>query len=329
MLVRARNPRRLSALIVSIALLGLAAAGCGITKTVTDYWDHIMDSRDTSLRKRIVVAPFVSRLPHLKVRAQAVGKAITQRLAKQGGMVLVDFKLLREELAKVSPKIKSTEERIVVAAMRLGLNTVLTGSLTNLGVKYDKTGIYGFRENEPFARLELNMKLIDVATGVLLAEHALDSKLEMTPVQGTNILHGQPFPPKIVDELQAELVPPAVDWVVKKVNAQAWTGFILAVDGKQVKTTVGRDTGLSVGDILVAYAKGERIRSGSGRILTMPGPPVAKLKLTKLEARTAWAEVLPLKAEEKDEDKDKKDKKDAKPAPKPITLQPGQVLRTY
>ena len=326
MLVRVKKPRRLVLLIALMALTGLVAAGCGITKTVSNYWDNIMDSQDTGLRKRIVVAPFVSRLPHLQARAQAVGKAIAQRLEKKGGMVLVDFKLLREELGKVSPKIKHPEERIVAAAMRLGLNTVLTGSLTNLAVKYDKTGIYGFREHQPFAMLELDMKLIDVATGVLLAENANNTKEELTSLQGTNILHGQPFPPKIVDELQAELVMPAVNWVSKKVSAQAWTGFILAVDGKRVKVTVGRDTGLSVGDMLVAYGKGERIRSGSGRILTMPGPPVAKLKLVKLEARTAWAEVLPQKA--KEEDKDKKDDKDAKEAPKPLALEPGQVLRT-
>lgn len=327
MLVRVKKSHRLAVLIAFVALMGLVAAGCGFTTTVRNYWDNMMDSQDTGLRKRVVVAPFVSRLPHLQARAQAVGKAISQRLEKKGGMVLVDFKLLREELAKVNPAIKHPEERIVAAAMRLGLNTVLTGSLTNLAVKYNKAGIYGFRENEPFAMLELDMKLIDVATGVLLAEHANNSKQQLTPIEGTNILHGQPFPPKIVDELQADLVVPAINWVSKKVSAQAWTGFILAVDGKRVQVTVGRDTGLSVGDMLVVYGKGESIRSGSGRILTMPGPPVAKLKLVKLEARTAWTEMLPQEVEE--EDKDKKEDKDAKEAPKPLVLEPGQALRTY
>ncbi|RJX35210.1 MAG: hypothetical protein C4525_04690 [Desulfarculus sp.] len=299
-------------LIVLGSLLVLGQAGCGLPQKVSDAWFDLMDSRDTNLRKRVVVAPFVSRFPHLRARAQAVGLAVAQRLEKQGGIVLVDFKLLQDALTKVDPGIKNNEERIVAAAKTLGLNTVLSGALTNLALQYDKTGIYGFRENEPFALLELNLRLIDVATGVLLAEGVQDSKLKLSDLVATNITLGQPYPADVLNKLQADLVPPTVKWVGRNVAAQAWTGFVLALQGGQVKVTVGRDTGLSVGDLLVVYGRGTQIRSGSGRILFLPGAPVGRLKLVKLDARSSWA-VPMAEAGGK----------------KPGPFEPGQTLRTH
>ena len=143
---------------------------------MSDYWHDLMDSQDTNLRKRVVVAPFLSRLPGLEARAKALGLAISQRMEKQGGMVLVEFKDLRQALTQVSPRIENSEDRIVAAARTLGLNTVLSGAVVNLAMQYDKTGIYGFRENQPFALMELDLKLIDVATGVLLAETTLTTR---------------------------------------------------------------------------------------------------------------------------------------------------------
>lgn len=310
-------------LIITATLL-LSLAGCGITDTVKDYWHDMMDSQDTNLRKRVVVAPFLSRLPGMEDRAKAVGKAISQRLDKQGGVVLVEFSELRSTLAKVSPKITNSEDRIVDAARTLGLNTVVSGAIVNLSVQYDKTGIYGFRENEPFGLMELDLKLIDVATGVLLGETSIASRVKLTETGASNIRLGKPFPDKVVNILQAELVDPALKWVSNKVSAQAWVGFILAVDKRRIQVTVGRDTGLPLGAELVAYAQGQRIKSGSGRIIYLPGPPVGRLKLVEFEARTAWAEPVLVKEEKKEEKKEGE-----KAAPKErYSFQPGQVLRT-
>lgn len=358
------RPRRLAGLL--IIGLALSALGCGFTQTVTDYWHGLMDSQDTNLRKRVVVAPFLSRLSGLEARSQALGLAISQRLEKQGGIVLVDFKDLRQALTQVNPRIQNSEDRIVAASRTLGLNTVLSGAVVNLAMQYDKTGIYGFRENQPFAIMELNLKLIDVATGVLLAETTFTTRAELSETEASNVRLGQPFPPKVVDKLQGDLVAPALRWVSQNVAAQAWVGFILAVDGKRVKVTVGRDTGLPKGAELVAYAKGQSIKSGSGRILYLPGPVVGRVKLVQFEARTAWAEVVSLAADEAEKaEQEKKEelakekqseqalqktKMDAKPADgkmefkaapkgkparptgKPaaprLTFEPGQVLRT-
>lgn len=290
-------PPRLLAVVLLMGI-ALTALGCGFTQSMSDYWHDLMDSQDTNLRKRVVVAPFLSRLPGLEARAKALGLAISQRLGKQGGMVLVDFTELRQALTKVNPAIQNSEDRIVAAARTLGLNTVLSGALVNLAVQYDKTGIYGFRENQPFAVMELDLKLIDVATGVILAETTETTRAELTAIDASNIRMGQPFPPKSVDKLQAEMVEPSLRWIGQNIAAQAWVGFILAVDGKRIQVTVGRDTGLPVGAELVAYGRGEAIKAGSGRLLYLPGPVVGRIKLTQLDSRTSWGEVVWLAAED-------------------------------
>lgn len=304
-LIKCRPRFSVALLLVGIALTAL---GCGFTQTVSDYWHDLMDSQDTNLRKRVVVAPFLSRLPGLEDRAKALGLAISQRLEKQGGIVLVDFKELRQGLAQVSPSVENSEDRIVAAARALGLNTVLSGALVNLATHYDKTGIYGFRENQPFAVMELDLKLIDVATGVLLAETTLSTRSEMSETEASNVRLGQPFPPKLITKLQGDLVEPALRWIGQNISAQAWVGFILSVEGDRIKVTVGRDTGLSLGSELVVYAKGEPIKSGSGRMLYLPGPLVGRIKVVQFESRTAWAVPVFLAADEAEKAEKEKQK---------------------
>lgn len=50
-------PPRLLAVVLLMGI-ALTALGCGFTQSMSDYWHDLMDSQDTNLRKRVVVAPF-------------------------------------------------------------------------------------------------------------------------------------------------------------------------------------------------------------------------------------------------------------------------------
>lgn len=303
-----------------VALLVLAAlllGGCGMTTKVVEYWE----GQDSSLRKRVSVAPFSANLEVLKPQAQAMQKIIAKGLEQQGGLVLLDFASLDQEMAQLPQKSGSAEDLAYEAGRRMGLNTVLAGNLTDLAVVRQMKGIYGFRDNAPFLTLEGEFRLLDMTTSTILAQTSFRQQEVISDVDAEGITMNNATPdPKVVAKLVAEMTKEVQAWVQGKINAQPWGGTVLEVKGDKVLLTVGRDTGLPTGASLVIYALGDRIKCGTGQEICLTGPPVAKVRLLELGARSSWAEVAQ-RVQPPAPDKNT-------PAPPPAPILPGQIVRT-
>jgi hypothetical protein len=299
------GPSRWLILAALLAALPTLLVGCGLGSAVTDY----IDSKDTSLRKRVAVVPFDSGVKDLRPRAAALGKALTQHLAKQGGLVLVDFAEVETALAALPPGNNPLEERVQTAARETGLTAVVAGVLTDLSVQYRLKGVYGFRDNTGFLTLEAQLRVMDIGTGTVAGQMAFRREAAIDDIQAEAIKSGAQPDPKIADKLLAELVEDTQRWTAAQVNAIAWTGQVMAVEGNRIKVSVGRDTGFPLGSVLNVYALGERIKTGAGQELALPGPLTGKLRLVEMGARASWAEPV--------QDKDLKN-----------NFEPGQLIRT-
>lgn len=343
---RPANHARPIIMLLALFMAAALLAGCGVTQLVKDTASAVGEyfESDSYLRKRVVMIPFSSAIKGLDVRAKAYGKILRSRLSKQNMFTLTDPDKLLAVMRQIPASVRDPEERMILAARRLGLNTILTGKLSDLSVAYDLTGIYGFRENTPFLRLEADVALLDVATGTLLARRSLVMREKLSDEVAEGIKLGKSPDPKMVDKLQAQLIKPSFSWVSKRISKQRWTGYLLEVEGKKLKTSAGRDTGITPGMELVIYAQGERIITGSGRPVYAMGVIVGKARISKIMARTSWAEFIPnpdlIKEQPKDEAKDKSEAKDkdkakekekakAKPKPKPTQPKVGYWLRAY
>lgn len=344
--MKRRRPCRVPALAAALLATLFLLSSCGIADVWHDTTEYLAGyfHSDDNLRKRVVVMPFTSKIPGLAARAHALGEILRKRVAASGSYTMDDPAKLQAAVKQVAPAVRNRQERMIMAARRLGLNTVVTGRLSDLSVAYDLTGIYGFRENTPFLRLEADLTVIDVASGTIMGIKSFVQRHKLDDVTAEAIKLGAKPKPKLVDKLQAKLVQPCLEWLQDTIGDQPWAGYIFEVKGKKAKVSVGRDTGLSLGDELTVYAHGERIMSGAGRLIYLPGPPVAKVRITKLMPRSAWAEILPLPPDEQppppppppaEEGKGKKakgEKQAKKPEtkkPAPPKVRPGMLLRAY
>ena len=186
-------------------------AGCGMPEVVKDSYEYVtslFDKGDSSLRKRLVVVPFHSGIKGLNARAMALSKILVSRLPGQGNLVLVKLETLQKEMDKIGARIRDPQERMLVAGRRLGINTILTGRITDLSVSYRFKGVYGFRDNTPFLGLEFDLSLYDVTTGTLLSQTSKRQELALTDMESENIKLGKAPPVKKVDELAAISVEP-------------------------------------------------------------------------------------------------------------------------
>lgn len=304
-----------------LVVLALLVQGCGLTSTVTDY----LDSRDGGLRKRVAVAPFTSGVASLKGQAALLQKSIEQRLVSQG-VASVPFAVLQAEMDKVPKNVVNAEDRAIEAGRQIGINAVLAGNLTDLSIQRRLKGIYGFRDNVPFLNLEAELRLLDVTTGTVIGQESFKRQEEVDDVEGERIETGGQPPAKLVEKLMAEITKDTGDWVAKQISMLPWGGVVLALEPKRIKVAGGRDSGLSVGNTLVVYGLGEHIKAGTGQDLVLPGPKVAKIRISELGDRYSWATIEErftdpkLKAKDKDKDKET--------PPVYLEFEVGQYVRT-
>ncbi len=301
-----KYPPRLGRLLAPLSLLTavLLLAGCGLGQTVSTYWE----GKDTSVRKRVAVAPFTSAVKGQEERAQALQKALAEALARQSGMALVPYAELEAAIAQVDPAIKDGEDRAMAAGRELGLAAIVAGNLVDLSIEYRLKGIYGFRDNTSFLGLEAEMKVFEPSSNTVAAQTSFRKEEVIDDIDAESFKNGRPAKPAVMEKLVSQLSKDCQDSVVSTINGLTWKGSVLAVEGDKVQVSAGTEAGFSTGDVLSVYAVGEKLRGGSGQTIILPGPQVGRLRLTQMGARVSWAEVLPQDGK--------------KPA-----LEPGQLLR--
>ena len=302
------------ALMILLAL----TAGCSWVSRTTESVMTYFESTDTNLVKRVCLLPPETAVKELEKTTRQWVPQIKQAMSQAPGLKMVPFAKFNQAVAALPSRIRGSEERIIAAGRRLGLNAIIAAQVVDLSLDNRLEGIIGFRDNTDFLGLEANLRIYDVASGTVLVQDTLRPEVEVDSITATNMRQGQAAPQELVDALVVELTKNAREWIIKSISAQPWAGFILAVKGDKVQVTVGQDTGFGEGAVVVAYGKGEKLRSGAGTILYLPGPPVAHLRLTEIGPETSWALATPVITK-----KDKEKKAEATP------LEPGMVVRSH
>ncbi len=301
------------ALLIMLVLL----AGCSWVSRTTERVVTYFESTDTNLVKRVCLLPPETAVKDLEQTTRQWVPQIQKAMAQVPGLEMVSFAKFNQVVAALPSRVRGSEDRIIAAGRRLGLNAVIAAQVVDLSLDNRLEGIIGFRENTDFLGLEANLRIFDVASGTVLAQDTLRPEVEVDPLIATNIRQGEKPPQALVDQLVVALTKKARDWMSTSISAQPWAGYILAVRGNKVQVTVGRDTGFGSGDTVVAYGRGEKLRSGAGTILYLPGVPVARLRLGEIGRETSWAVATPIIT----------NKKGKKAGPTP--LEPGMVLRSH
>jgi hypothetical protein len=283
----------LAALLISLCLL-ISALGCGgkSASGTPVTLGNVFPGSD-NLTKRLVVVPFSSGIPTLKDRAQDLEAGVNQYLKSLNRFALTDFEELAQAMKQVHSAVNDPRARMLMAGRLLGLNTIISGQMTDLSVEYSLTGIYGFRDNTPFLGLESELTVIDVASGTILGQRPFRQEEEISDVEAEGIKLGESPKKDKVDKLAQRMNARIKEWIGEILSGQGWTGYVLAVEGNRVKITAGKDTGFKKGDQLSLYALGERIVSGTGLPLYLPGPLAGTIILNEIGDRTTWADFVP------------------------------------
>lgn len=242
-------------------------------------------SKYTGPKRRIGVVDFENKAPYGQGRLGNVATDILiTELVKPGKFIVVERDKLNRVLEEqklgqtgtIDPNTAAKVGRI------LGLNAIVTGAVTEFGVKTEGTEYLLTQSKKQIAQATVDIRVVDVETGqVLLADSgqgvAKTSKRSFLGLGGRagydETIEG--------DALRAALVK-FVDNIINQVNAKPWSCRVAAVEGDQVYLEAGQQSGLELGQKLTVYHTGKDIVSPTtGLVIGQTEDQIGTLKVDR------------------------------------------------
>ena len=243
-----------------------------------------------------------------------VGKGVSiqliQRLLHGGKYTILDRSALEELLAQQSKTERESMDAYGMAARvgrLLSLDAMIIGAVTRYGVEDNNSGsgggITGVRTRKSKAVVEITAGVFNITTGEVMAQFTGTG--ESTHPGEITILgrgHGkgamQMLSGEFVESLFPEATSNAVEQVAKQIDGfadqipalRAIEGRIVEVAGDTLTLTVGRASGIRVGDRVEVLREASRITGASDSDVAQPVPEhVGSARVTQVAEEYATA----------------------------------------
>ena len=232
-------------------------------------------------KKRIAVLDFEDKSGHQHSGWRDVGRGMADMLVtslvKTNRFIVIEREQINKIMAEqafglsgaVNPDTAAKIGRII------GVGVIVTGGVTEFGVKESKMGVGGLGRVLPFggggkierntARVALDVRFIDTTTGqILLAEmaegeessHGVDVDLSIAP----SVDFGKEgFDEIVIGKATRKTVEKVVEKIKEAMENVPWQGSIVKVSGEQIYINTGSDDGREPGNEFVVYRAGEEL----------------------------------------------------------------------
>ena len=212
---------------------------------------------------RVAVVKFQDKSAYGRGRlGGAVQDILTTELAKSGRFILVarggdlDVILDEQDLAKAGGVKAGTG---AAAGEVLGLNAVVTGAVSQFGVKQKSATYLVGASKTQTAEATVDVRVIDAATGQVIFADSGNGVHETSSTQVLGIGGATGYDETIEGKALRAAIAKFIDNMVRRLEAIEWSGKVAAVDGDEVTVNAGRKTGLLAGDRLRVFGEGREV----------------------------------------------------------------------
>lgn len=264
---------------VSIALAGLAGlflAGCATTPPVTGPSDRpsapaaVMPKAEAQApivtrgpKKRVAVIRFQDKSAYGRGRlGEAVQDILTTELAKSGLFILVsrgadlDLVLDEQDIGKSGIVKEGTGPK---SGEVLGLNAIVTGAVSQFGVKQKSaTYLLGASKTQT-AEATVDVRVVDATTGQVIFAESGTGVQEESSTQVLGIGGARGYDETMEGKALRAAISKFIDNLIQRMEAIPWSGKVAAVDGDEITINAGRKTGLIEGDRLRVFGEGREV----------------------------------------------------------------------
>lgn len=244
----------------------------------------ILNEIKPGFKYRIAVVDFEDKTKYGQARlGSAISDILTTELAKSDIFIIVE----REKLQRVFEEQKLQQsgliqdESVVALGQILGLNALITGSVSQFGMKVEGENALFVQTKRQIAEAVVDIRVIDAQTGkVLYADSGKGTaKKESGSFLGMGSSAG--YDETLGGKALREAILKFVNNIVLKISNERWFCTIAELEGNNIYLDAGIESGLEIGTCLEVYHTGKEVRSASGELIGKIEEKIGTIKIVK------------------------------------------------
>lgn len=219
---------------------------------------------------RVGIVDFVNKTSYGAGRlGTSASDILTTELFKTGAFILIERAQLKQVLGEqaLAQTGAVNPETAAKAGKVLGLNALVTGSISQFGVSTGGADYGVYKQKIQTAKCTVDVRVVDASTGQLLFAESGKGEFEKKAQEVLGLGTRAGYDETLGQEALRSAITKFMDNLVQQLQTVEWTGRIASVSGNDIYINVGRDAGLKMGDTLVVQTLGKEIFDPQTKLL--------------------------------------------------------------
>ena len=211
---------------------------------------------------RVGIVDFVNKSSYGAGRlGTSASDILTTELFKTGAFIMIERDRLKQVLGEqaLGQTGVVSAETAAQAGKVLGLNALVTGSISQFGVSTGGADYGVYKQKVQTAKCTVDVRVVDASTGQLLFADSGKGEFERKAQEVLGLGTRAGYDETLGQEALRSAITKFMDNLVQKLQSVEWAGAVAMVSGTDVYINAGRDVGLNPGDILMVQTLGQEI----------------------------------------------------------------------
>jgi len=269
----------------AVLLPGCATTGVKTMNAMSVKETETVQSQYTGPKRRIAVIDFENKT---KYGARRLGNSasdiLVTELVKSDKFIVIE----REKLNKIieEQKLSMTDlidqDSAVQAGKLLGVSAIVTGSISQFGVKEESVDALLVQTKNQIAQAVVDIRVIDVETGEII--YADSGKSEVKKKFSTALGLGSKgsYDETIEGEALRAAIVKFVNNIISRINQKPWFCKIVQVKEPDIYLNAGKQSGLKLKTKLKVFRQGDEIKDpDTGKVLGTDEKEVAVIEVER------------------------------------------------
>ncbi|MCX5908889.1 MAG: hypothetical protein NTY64_17370 [Deltaproteobacteria bacterium] len=219
---------------------------------------------------RVGIVDFANKTSYGAARlGTSASDILTTELFKTGAFILVERAQLNQVLKEqgLGQTGAVNPETAAQAGKVLGLNAIVTGSISQFGVSTGGSDYGVYKQKVQTAKCAVDVRVVDASSGQLLFADSGKGEFERKAQEVLGLGQRAGYDETLGQEALRSAITKFMDNLVQQLQNVEWSGRIASVSGSDIYINVGKDVGLNLGDTLVVQTLGKEIYDPQTKVL--------------------------------------------------------------